>query len=166
MDNLNLKQKQVKYGTELREKFIEICRADLISRVLNKANNNLMLLRKDEITKKHIGKTYYVYNGMQRMPIFIKKKMLGYKIGEFIFSKKIRNMKIRSSSKSKSIKRIKSKKKIKRSRKRRKPNYIKNLKNKLVKLKKVTRILRKYNLKMWKNIHDEYTSLTENFVFN
>jgi ribosomal protein S19 len=156
VDNLNLKKQNV-YGLELRDKFVEICRADLISRVLNKSNNNLMLLRTHRILKENIGKTYYVYNGMKRIPLFIKKNMVGFKIGEFILSKKVRNMNYKLNS-SKAFQRIRSKKKTKRSRRKKQKNFIISLKNNLVKLKKTIRSNKSNNniKQLKKQIFSEY----------
>lgn len=136
MDNskYKLESKQNVYGIQLRDKFIEICRADLISRVLNKANNNLMLLRTDRIVKENIGKTYFVYNGLKRMPLYIRKNMLGFKVGEFIFSKKIKNM---NNNSIKLYQRVRSKKKNKKFRRRKQKRFIIKLKNNLIQLKKI-----------------------------
>lgn len=143
LDNiLSLQQKELMYSIELRDKFNEICRADLISRVLNKSNNNLMLLRKHLICKANIGKTYFVYNGFKRVPLFIKKNMVGFKVGEFVFSKKIKNMSMIKNN-TKLFNRYRSKKKNIKLKKKKQQKYIINLKNKLVNLKKIVQVIKK-----------------------
>jgi ribosomal protein S19 len=160
LDNNKLQRKQNIYGIELRDKFIEICRADLISRILNKANNNLMLLRTHRIIKENIGKTFFVYNGLKRMPLYIKKNMLGFKIGEFIFSKKIKNM---NSNSIKLYRRMRGKKRNKKFRRKKQKRFIVKLKNNLIKLKK---IVKKKKTKKNKNTKIMKKSETSYFVFN
>lgn len=160
MGNNNLQRKENVYGIELRDKFIEICRADLISRVLNKANNNLMLLRTHRIVKENIGKTFFVYNGLKRMPLYIRKNMLGFKIGEFIFSKKIKNM---NSNTIKLYQRMRGRKRNKKFRKRKQKKFIVKLKNNLIQLKK---IIKKKRNKKNKNIKIIKKSDKGYFIFN
>ncbi len=46
-------------------------------------------LRNTVIIKEFINKTIHVYNGMNYFPLIIRPVMVGYKLGDFIFSKKL-----------------------------------------------------------------------------
>lgn len=81
------------FGYALKDKFLEICRADLIGKVLNKTVKDEMLLRSDVINIKNIGKYYSVYNGQYKQVLYIRPNMVGFKVAEFIFSRKIRLLK-------------------------------------------------------------------------
>jgi ribosomal protein S19 len=89
-DNLNTKKRL--YGYVLRDKFMEICKANLISKVLNKTENGQMLLRSDIINASHVGKTYAVYNGMTKYALVVTANMVGFKVGEFVYSRTVKNL--------------------------------------------------------------------------
>lgn len=94
------------YGYALRDKFAAICHADLIAKVLNKTENDIMLLRSTTINTNHVGQTFTVYNGLQKYNLFIKSNMVGFKVGEFVPSRKIHHLKTGTLSISKFYKRI------------------------------------------------------------
>ncbi len=41
------------------------------------------------ITKDCVGLTFYLYNGKKYIPLFVKTGMIGTKIGQYSFTKKI-----------------------------------------------------------------------------
>nr|YP_010362147.1 ribosomal protein S19 [Balanophora yakushimensis]UNQ87789.1 ribosomal protein S19 [Balanophora yakushimensis] len=51
--------------------------------------NNINIKKYYNILPNMINNIIYIYNGKEYIPIFIKKKMIFYKFGEFIFTKKI-----------------------------------------------------------------------------
>ena len=77
------------YGYMLRDKFSEICRQNLMRDVLNKTKDDNMLLRSNTIEKGNINKNYSIYNGYRKIVLSIDANMVGFKVGEFIFSRKI-----------------------------------------------------------------------------
>ena len=44
--------------------------------------------RASTITKNYLNKKVYVYNGKFFISLYIKKEMVGYKFGEFVYTKK------------------------------------------------------------------------------
>lgn len=87
------------YGYELRDKFAMICKFELSNKILNQTERGAMLERKNMIAITNVGKTYTVYNGMSKIKILIQANMVGFKVGEFIFSKKVQNLNVKNSSK-------------------------------------------------------------------
>lgn len=85
------------YSLEMKQKFIEICKADLMSRVLDKKNKkDNVLLKSDLIVNEFVDNVYSVYTGQSYARLSVKKNMVGLKVGEFIVSKK--NKKYRKKS--------------------------------------------------------------------
>ena len=53
-----------------------------------KTKNNVTEIRTREsastILPDYVGETFHVYNGQKFVPIFIKKEIVGYKLGSFV----------------------------------------------------------------------------------
>ena len=94
------------YGYALRDKFAAICQADLTSKILNKTENDIMLLRSNFINISHVNNIYSVYNGYIKSSLHIKLNMVGFRVGEFIFSRKIKNLNSNEKSLRKIYKRV------------------------------------------------------------
>ena len=50
-----------------------------------------ILDRNFKILNQFIGKTFYVHNGLDLKKLIVNKDMVGYKAGEFIYTKKMSN---------------------------------------------------------------------------
>jgi ribosomal protein S19 len=86
-----------KYSVELEKRFAEICKAELVTRVMEKRiKKDNLLLRSEVIVPEFIGTEFAVYNGRVYARLFVKKEMVGFKVGEFILTKK--NKKYRKNS--------------------------------------------------------------------
>jgi len=61
-----------------------------LSRLSLAINNNVKKLRNRNsvILPLHVGKVIFLYNGKNFEKIVIKKQMIGYKIGEFVQTRK------------------------------------------------------------------------------
>ncbi len=69
-------------------------KGQFLSRVFLKKTLNPKLTiwsRTSTITKDFIGKTVAVYNGKQFTNVYIKEDKVGYKFGEFVFTRKFTN---------------------------------------------------------------------------
>lgn len=112
------------FGYALRDKFSSICHADLISKILNKTEDDNMLLRYNLITNIHVNKIYSVYNGYIKIKLHVKQNMVGFRVGEFVPSRKIQNLN------QKTMRKI----------------YRRILKTKIVKYCEVDKVLRSHNI--------------------
>jgi len=56
---------------------------------LNKSNKIKTRSRSSIISKEIIGSTILVYNGKTYIPLRINKDILGYKLGEFVLTRKL-----------------------------------------------------------------------------
>jgi len=73
--------------------------------VLNKKKKIIITWsRKSTIIPEFIDFTFLIHNGKKHIPVFINKNMLGYKLGEFSFTRKFKGH-----SKSKDKKNLKKK---------------------------------------------------------
>jgi ribosomal protein S19 len=112
----------IEYSAEIKEKFVEICRAELMSRVINKKDKrDNVLLRSEIIIKEFVGKVYSVYNGLIYVRLLVKKNMLGFKVGEFILTKKNKKYRMKSLS---PVKLTEAEKKKRMERRRRKEDLL------------------------------------------
>ena len=48
-----------------------------------------LLSRSSKILKFHVGKICHVHNGLVYKPILVNKNMVGFKAGEFVYTKKM-----------------------------------------------------------------------------
>jgi ribosomal protein S19 len=89
--------KNIKYSLELEKRFAEICKAEMVTRVMEKRmKKDNLLLRSEVIIPEFIGTEFAVYTGKVYARLFVKKEMVGFKVGEFILTKK--NKKYRKNS--------------------------------------------------------------------
>jgi len=81
----------------------------LSNRLLSKKNYFNTWSRRSTILKSLLNQTIYVHNGKTNERLLITSEMLGYKVGDFIFTRKRGNYK----AKKKTVKPIVKKNKIK-----------------------------------------------------
>jgi small subunit ribosomal protein S19 len=68
------------------------CDAHLLKKVnkLNESGDKKLVKtwsRRSTIFPEMVGHTIAVHNGMKHIPVFISEEMVGYKLGEFVFTR-------------------------------------------------------------------------------
>ncbi len=79
---------------------------NLVNAVLNNKNKSIIktMSRSSTILQSFVGLTFEVYTGKSYTKIYIDEKMVGHKLGEFSFTRKIGKIHEKKNKKKKNIK--------------------------------------------------------------